>query len=397
MTAHELDREVVKLARTFGLRVEAIKQQFVDRDEVLDVVALAVLCREHVLLVGPPGTAKTSMLQRFAAMLETEPFHYLLTKFTEPAELFGPVDVRRFHEGFYEINTAGMLPTARIAFLDEVFQGSSAILNSLLTLINERVFHNGGRLVNVDLLTLLGATNEVPNDPVLQAFGDRFLFRCRVDYVPDAAVEEMLAMGWKAEREVIRGNGGGPGGRAAVDRFPIEQLKVLQHAVAEIDLGDTRGALADLIKAFREEGIAFSDRRIVKSQRAIAASALLAGRGTATVEDLAPIVHLWSSPQDEVSIRRIVEAQGVPVRSIAAGVRELPEIMFELRRLRRAAPDVGSVEEAREAIRVLGHLVQEIRASHPDAHHELGEAQGAQREYLQLVRDHFTAEESGRV
>ncbi|WP_322770293.1 AAA family ATPase, partial [Frankia sp. Cr1] len=170
-TTPVLDQPTRVLARTFATRLHDVKQSFVGRDEAVDLVALAVLCREHVLLVGPPGTAKTSLLERFRRMLDARYFSYLLTRFTEPAELYGPVDIRRFQtEGVYQVNTAGMLPEADIAFLDEVFQGSSAILNTLLTLINERTFHNGAQAVPANLITLLGSSNDIPDDPVLAAF-----------------------------------------------------------------------------------------------------------------------------------------------------------------------------------------------------------------------------------
>src|SRR5262249_18951583 len=153
---------------------------------------------EHVLLIGPPGTAKSSLLDRFRRLLDAEYFTYLLTRFTEPSELFGPLDLRLFqNEGVYRVNTAGMLPEAQIVFLDEIFQGSSAILNSLLTIVNERHFHNGSEVVDAALVSLFGSSNDIPDDPMLAAFSDRFLLRCRLDYVHEDLIEDVLDKGWQ--------------------------------------------------------------------------------------------------------------------------------------------------------------------------------------------------------
>ncbi|MCB1914014.1 MAG: AAA family ATPase, partial [Rhodocyclaceae bacterium] len=135
--------ETRRTLQHFAALRQELNERFTHREEVIDTLALATVCQEHVLLLGPPGTGKTEVVSRFAAELSMPTFHYLLTRFTEPAELFGPLDLPAFKAGRYHLRTEGMLPEARIAFLDEVFQGSSAILNTLLTLVHERVFHNG--------------------------------------------------------------------------------------------------------------------------------------------------------------------------------------------------------------------------------------------------------------
>ena len=235
-----------------------------DRDEVVELLGIGALCHEHVLVIGPPGTAKTRLLNRFSQMLDTTPFSYLLTRFTEPAEIFGPIDVKLFQESkTYEINTAGMLPEARVAFLDEVFQGSSAILNTLLTLINERTFYNGRKKMITPLVTLVGSSNEIPDDPTLAAFSDRFLLRCTLGYVSDDQIEEVLQLGWAAEQSLIYSAGHDGSGRAA-DRQPADErtlvpvspqeLSLLQQAVARIDLSEVMLTYVRIIQALRDRG-----------------------------------------------------------------------------------------------------------------------------------------------
>ncbi|MFI1383509.1 AAA family ATPase [Embleya sp. NPDC020886] len=146
-------------------------------------------------MVAAPGTAKSLAVRWIAEQLGGRYFEYLLGRFTEPNEIFGPVGLRRLREGVVEIETAGMLPEAEIAFLDEVFLGSTAILNTLLGLLNERVFRRGATVPAAPLRVCVGAANHVPQELSLAAFADRFLARVFVDPVADARLEELLEEG----------------------------------------------------------------------------------------------------------------------------------------------------------------------------------------------------------
>src|SRR5690349_19547734 len=115
-----------------------MEQHFLDKQEIIRLLLISTVAGEHMLLVGPPGTAKSALVRLFARLVDARYFEYLLTRFTEPNELFGPVDIRAFREGVYTRRTETMLPEAEIVFLDEIFKSNSAILNSLLTILNER-------------------------------------------------------------------------------------------------------------------------------------------------------------------------------------------------------------------------------------------------------------------
>src|SRR5262245_29656512 len=161
--------------------IERAQAGLVDRESIAEAVVLCAVAQEHLLVVGPPGTGKSEAVRRVADVLGGEYFEYLVGRFTEPNELFGPIDLRRLREGIVEVETSGMLPEAEIAFLDEVFLGSTAILNTLLGMLNERVFRRGRTRLEVPLRVCVGASNTLPDDPALAAFADRFLGRIFLD------------------------------------------------------------------------------------------------------------------------------------------------------------------------------------------------------------------------
>jgi MoxR-like ATPase len=250
----------------------------VEREALVETIALAAVAGEHVLVIGPPGTAKSEAVRRVARASGARYFEYLLGRFTEPSEIFGPIDLRQLREGVVETETSGMLPEAEFAFLDEVFKGSTAILNTLLGILNERVFRRGHSVVPCPLRVCVGASNGLPDDESLAAFADRFLIRVFVDPIPDPRLEELLEGGWR----LAQGETGG-----AVSLADVDALAAIAQAS---DVSRVRPHLAHAIRLLRGAGIQLSDRRAVKSQRLVAAAAALAGRDAATEADLWPLV-----------------------------------------------------------------------------------------------------------
>ena len=179
--------------------IDPLKRQFVGRDEVIELIALAIVAGEHLLLHGPPGTAKSALIRRFAGLTSARYFEYLLTRFSEPNEIFGPIDLAQLREGRVATVTTGMLPEAEYVFLDELFNANSAILNSLLSVLNERVFRRGGETRELPLFSLFSATNQLPEDDALKALFDRFLLRCHVVSLPRSDMPALLAAGWALE------------------------------------------------------------------------------------------------------------------------------------------------------------------------------------------------------
>jgi MoxR-like ATPase len=271
--------------------IQVASKGLIDREPLVELIALAAVAEEHLLVVGPPGTAKSEAVRRVARALGGRYFEYLLGRFTEPSEIFGPVDLRKLKEGVVETETTGMLPEAEIAFLDEVFLGSTAILNTLLGLLNERSFRRGHTRIRVPLRLCVGATNALPQDESLAAFADRFLARIFLEPIPDPQLEDLLAGGWSL------------GGGKEEESASIEHVDLLAGVARAADMIKVRPHLAHAIRILRTNGISVSDRRAVKTQRLIAAAAALAGRRTPTEADLWPLVFAIPT-QDAQAVAR---------------------------------------------------------------------------------------------
>ncbi|WP_394847017.1 AAA family ATPase [Pendulispora brunnea] len=280
MPNSHLSREAVR--RAISEACEAL----VDRETLVELVVLCAVAGEHLLVVGPPGTGKSEAVRRIARRLGGRYFEYLIGRFTEPTELFGPINLRKLKEGIVETETAGMLPEAEIAFLDEVFLGSTAILNTLLSLLNERTFRRGHTLLDCPLRVCVGASNRLPEDEQLAAFADRFLVRVFVEPIGDAGLEELLTAGWSlgAERRDPA-----PATMADVDE--------LARSARTMDLAPVRPAMAHAVRTLRAAGIEWTDRRIVRVQRLVAAAAALAGRKRPSEADLWPMVFALPTEQ----------------------------------------------------------------------------------------------------
>ncbi|QDE93471.1 AAA family ATPase [Myxococcus xanthus] len=266
----------------------------VEREAMVELVALSAVAGEHLLVIGPPGTAKSEAVRRTARVLGGSYFEYLLGRFTEPSELFGPVDLRKLREGIVETETQGMLPEAEVAFLDEVFLGSTAILNTLLGLLNERTFRRGHTRMRCPLRVCVGASNALPEDESLAAFADRFLARIFVEPVPDPRLEELLA------------GGASLWGDADAHVTSLESLDVVAQAAREADLSGVRPHLAHALRTLRAAGVALSDRRAVKVQKLIAAAAALAGRRTPGTADLWPLVYAVPTKEAQALARDVL-------------------------------------------------------------------------------------------
>ena len=286
--------------------LEILNNDLVGKEKVMKLGLLSILSGENMILVGPPGTAKSEISRRLREILaDTDSetyFEYLFTKFTTPEEIFGPLSIKQLQNDKFERNTEGYMPSSRIVFLDEIFKANSSILNTLLTILNERVFHNGLKREKTPLISLIGASNELPfeNDE-LTALYDRFLIRAVVGYVSDDEIEELLDIK-ETDMEI-----------PAEIKFTESDLNEIKNESEKVRV--TSGIKRTIMQIRQEYNKIFaednheiiSDRKLVKMVKLLKVSAYLNGRDKVDFSDLMLLTNcLWNNPENIEKVTKLV-------------------------------------------------------------------------------------------
>jgi len=272
---------------------------FVERNEVAEGVLTALLSQGHVLLIGQPGTAKSLLARAVCSCIrDARYFERLLTKFSVPDELFGAVKLSALKKDKFERNIEGHLPTAHIAFIDEIFKANSSILNSLLSVINERIFYNNGTPVKCPLLSVIGASNELPQDENLSALYDRFILRYIVNYIRDDS--DFIRM--FDNQDIVSETCNPP------VQITFDELRQMQSEVDSVTISDKiKEILVKIRAALNKEGIIVSDRRYFQCAKILKAYAYLNGHTTVTDDDMQILQYvLWSEPQHIGKVSNII-------------------------------------------------------------------------------------------
>ncbi|WP_319782115.1 AAA family ATPase [Oceanisphaera sp. IT1-181] len=265
-----------------------LQQGLLERDTPARLALLAALSGEHLLLLGPPGTAKSELARRLHTIVDDNRyFERLLTRFSVPEELFGPLSIKALEQDRYLRQTEGYLPETAIAFIDEIFKANSAILNSLLTILNERQFDNGSKRVKVPLIAVIAASNELPEGAELNALYDRFLLRFEVEPVQDESFTQLLTLNHNYQAP------------AEADRLSTEDLTAIREGASSLLLSDALIRLLHSLRHFlAEQEITVSDRRWRKVVKLLKVSAFCNGDNEAGLYDAWVLPHcLWQKPE----------------------------------------------------------------------------------------------------
>ena len=316
---------------------DELNRMFLERTELIDGALAALLSRSHVLLIGPPGTAKSMLAEELCTRIDgANYFQWLLTRFSTPEELFGAVSLKGLEQDDYRRVTSHKLPEAHIAFLDEIFKANSSILNALLTLINERVFHNGRERLATPLITMFGASNELPDEEELSALYDRFMFRFMTGYIIEDFRFLKMLEGLTAET------------RTTLSFAELNEIAAVSSSVNVP--GAILNEIAELRRSLAREQIIVSDRRWKNSLDVLRAHATIFGRAVVIEDDLMFLEHvLWKDPEERPKVTEVLR------RLVRGYEEEARELLIQSQELRDYAQRPWESDELRNRALVEAH------------------------------------------
>jgi MoxR-like ATPase len=327
--------------------MQKLAAYFVEREDVIETAFVAVLCKHHILLIGPPGTAKTYLISSICKSLGGMSFFtWLLTKYTTPDEIFGPYSISELKQDRLVRKTEGKMPEAQIAYLDEIFNANSSILNTLLTLMNERTFQNQA----TPLECLFGSTNFTPEEKAMEAFFDRFIFRLFVDYIHDQGNFNRMLQNSQRKFDLQDD-----------EILSQTEIQALQAKVHQIKIDRVLPKLSELWLSLRVENLQVSDRRFAGEwiQSALKARAVMSGRAEVIEEDLYVLEHiLWNNKADIAPIKMLIAKAINPViANIQNLIRQADSIQQAVQPLDAKKPT--EMQQIQESLIKLGKIIKE--------------------------------------
>jgi MoxR-like ATPase len=344
----------------------------IERDAEIDLALTALLAQEHLLLVGPPGCGKSLLLDALLGWLEGgQRFTLLFTKFTVPEETFGPLSLAALKADRYRRITDGKLPEAHLAFLDEIFKASSAILNTLLRILNERTFDAGDGPAKVPLRLCVAASNEWPSSQEggqeLAAVFDRLLFRKAVRPIASAAGRQRLL--WTRDHKPT----------LSTTITPGEINQAHQEAMELPWTTEAKEALETILRDLAKEGIQPGDRRQHKAVAAAQAYAYLNGVSSVAPEHLEVLQHvLWVDPTEQpLKAAQVIAKVANPVgMKISSLLLETEQIL--------AGSDLRQLAQAATATAKLGEIDRQLSSLKDNG--RLEKARGYVREQIKRIK-----------
>lgn len=327
-------------------KVQAVRDDLnanlLEREEAVEAALIGLLTANHVLMLGPPGVAKSLLVRSICERIEGATYwERLLTRFSTVEEVMGSISIQALERGCFERETRGTLVEAHIGFLDECYKANSSILNCLLGIMGtERLYHESGIAHPVPLLSLFGASNELPEDDSLAALHDRFLVRVTLPYLADdASVRALLDHQSKKPSATIT----------------LDDLRKAQDEVSQVELtDDAREAILTIKRELEMEGVAASDRRWKDCTGLVRARAWMEGEAQATSDSCEILLAaLWSEPDHIRLVDRIVSRVSNPLNLECIELLDAAEDLFN----QRPKPNQDNLTEVLEPLlRQLGDI-----------------------------------------
>lgn len=340
------------LFKNFQAFRASLNESFLERESIVDGLLASIITKQNAFLFGVPGTGKSELVRAVSNGFDGSKFFgYLLSPTTDPSELFGPVAVSKLLKDEYTRDVNGYLPSSNIAFLDELFRGSSAVLNSLLTILNERLFNNGKDLIRTPIQSIVAATNSFPQEEALQAFCDRFLFRPTVPLLQKPVSKKILdqwALGL-TERPTVK------------SELTYQDLETLQLAASEVTASETfLESFSQVLDVLASRGVTISDRRRVQILKFLRGWAIVQGEQEIVPEFMHDTLKhiVYQTPDDIQTISEVLE-QCVPTadKLVKQMNRAMSGIMTEVHAiLSKEAKNLGD----------LNGIVEKLRKAHGD-------------------------------
>ena len=358
---------------------EELNGLFLEREQTIRTLLCSLLTSENAVILGPPATGKSQLSRAVcSAVTGGSYFRGLLTRFSTPEQLLGPFSMHGMRDDdAYRRKTAGYLPTATIAFIDEIFKANSAILNELLPVLEEKEIFDEGQMKPIPLKMLIGASNEMPRDRnELDALWDRFTVRIQVAPITDPAFEKLQADAAKPRSARVTD-------RTTSTVLTEDELADLANEVQEMDATAVLPALAEIRSNLRGQNISTSHRRDLKLVRLVCAQALLSGRTAPNEEDLSILTNvLWEEPSQAVKVRKVVMKVANPSLNDAL---DLMDDAKELYEKAISAPEEEQSTKGTEANSSLKRIQNRLLDLRKDAS-SAGRSTGQIDAYLNRVR-----------
>lgn len=291
------------IAKKIKLIGQEIKDVIVERESLIDDCLVAIATGNHIVMIGDPGIAKSMLAREICKRITNgNYFEWLLNKTSDPSEILGPFSLKQLEKDIFIRKTEGMLPESHIAFLDEIFKSNEPTLNALLAITNERIFHNGGKKQSIPLISLIGASNEEPEDEGLSALYDRILFRFIVKPVGDVSNRIKMYNNYVHRRNPQNVNP--PMTTVTVDEL-VDIRIASRYVTIPRDIINQYDAL--LIDLNVRDKIKVTDRRKNEGLGILQGSAMLNGRDVVTTEDFKHLIAVWwQRPEDVKPITDLI-------------------------------------------------------------------------------------------